>query len=61
MLDLSMNLGKGFGILYDESGKVIKSIDDLFINQKLNILLEDGKLKTIITNIDKGGLLDGRN
>ena len=61
MLDLSMNLGKGFGILYDESGKVIKSIDDLFINQKLNILLEDGKLKTIITNINKGGLLDGRN
>ena len=59
MLDLSMNLDKGLGILFDENGKKIKSIEDLFLDQKINILLKDGMIETVITRIDKGGFFDG--
>lgn len=54
-LNPNIHLEKGYGILYDENGVIIKSIDDLTINQEINIMLKDGKIRTKITYIEEGG------
>lgn len=53
LLNPRYSLDKGYGILYDINGVIIKSIDELNINDKINILLKDGTIKTIVINIDK--------
>ncbi len=55
-LNPNIHLEKGYGILYDENGVIIKSIDDLTINQEINIMLKDGKIRTKITYIEEGGV-----
>lgn len=58
-LNPSIHLDKGFGLLYDGEGKIIRTIDELSINQEINIMLKDGKVRTLITKVDKGGVSDG--
>ena len=55
VLNPSLSLDKGYGILYNSQGKLIKTIDELNIDDELNILLKDGTIKTLITKVDKGG------
>lgn len=55
ILNPSLSLDKGYGILYNNQGNVIKTVDDLVIDDELNILLKDGTIKTLIIKVDKGG------
>jgi len=48
LLDPMIPLEKGFGLLTDEDGNIVKSIKSLNLNDKLNIRMLDGKLKTVI-------------
>lgn len=59
LLNPNLNLDKGFGMLYDENGTKIRSIEELSLDKKIKLLLKDGKVEAVITNIDKGGVLDG--
>ncbi len=53
LLNPRHSIDKGFGVLYDTRGNIIKSIDDMKINDEINILLKDGTIKTLIIHIDK--------
>ncbi len=55
LLNPLLALDRGCGILIHNNGKLIKSIDEVTIDEDINILLKDGKLKTIVKAIDKGG------
>lgn len=59
ILNPSLSLDKGYGILYNKQGKVIKTIEELSVDEELNILLKDGVIKTLIIKVDKGGNPNG--
>lgn len=56
LLNPKIGLDKGCGILIDNSGKLIKSVDDAQLGQEINIILKDGSFKSTVKSIDKGGL-----
>ncbi|WMM26914.1 exodeoxyribonuclease VII large subunit [Tissierella sp. MB52-C2] len=58
ILNPLLALGRGYGILMDKEGKLIKSIEDAILDEEINILLKDGRISTIVKAIDKGGLVD---
>lgn len=53
LLNPRHSIDKGFGILYDTNGNIIKSIDDLKVSDEISILLKDGTIRTLIIHIDK--------
>ena len=57
LLNPLLALDRGYGILIDNQGNLIKSIDDTTIDEEINILLKDGKIRSIIKSIDKGELV----
>ncbi len=59
LLNPVLSLDKGYGILVNRDGKAIKTIDDLNIDDEIRIILKDGEVKTLILQIEKGGILDG--
>lgn len=54
VLNPTLGLDKGYGILTDESGKLIKSIEDVNINDNITIDLSDGKIRTNVLRIQGG-------
>lgn len=52
------SLDRGYGIVTDLDGNVIKSIDFIDIDEELNIMLKDGIIKVKVVNINKGELCD---
>lgn len=59
LLNPNISLEKGFGILYKQDGKAIKSIDEINLDEEIRILLKDGELKTLVLEIEKRGVVDG--
>ena len=53
LLDPRYSLDKGYGILYDVDGNIVKSIDELKIGYEINILLKDGTIRTVIIDLEK--------
>lgn len=58
LLNPLLALDRGCGILIDDKGNFIKSIDDTRLNEEVNILLKDGRIRSIVKGIDRGGLGD---
>lgn len=58
--DKYISLENGFGIIYNNDNKTIKSIDDINLKDDLSILLKDGILEVIVSKINKRGEEDGR-
>lgn len=48
-----ISLDKGYGIIHDIDNIIIKTVDDINLKDKLNILLKDGILEVIVTDIYK--------
>lgn len=48
-----ISLDSGYGIIHNRNNDVINSIDEIKIEDKLSILLKDGILKVIVTDINK--------
>lgn len=45
---------KGYGIITDSEGGIIKSVEDINIGDLINIILKDGKIKTSVIELEKG-------
>ena len=58
LLNPSLGIDKGYGVLINKKGNTIKSIDEVDLNEEINILLKDGTIGSIVKSIDKGGLID---
>ena len=58
LLNPLLALDRGYGILMNKDGKLIKSIENVILNEEIDILLKDGQINTIVKAIDKGGLAD---
>ncbi|MBU5254877.1 exodeoxyribonuclease VII large subunit [Tissierella praeacuta] len=54
VLNPRLALDRGYGILTDNKGKLVKSIDNIVVDEEINILLKDGKIKSIVRGVDKG-------
>lgn len=52
-------LDNGYGIIADEKGNIIKSIENVKIGEEITIMLRDGKIKSQIKHIDERSALDG--
>ena len=59
ILNPTFSLDKGYGILYNQAGKVLKDIDEISINEEISILLKSGIVKTLVIKKDKGGIANG--
>ena len=59
LLDPILGLKQGYGILIDQDNKLVKSISELTLNDRINIFMRDGKLEATINNIETGDIVDG--
>lgn len=48
-----ISLDQGYGIVYNMDNKMIQSIDDINLKDKLSILLKDGILEVMVTEINR--------
>ena len=55
LLNPNSSLDRGYGVLTDEKGNLIKSIKEVNINEELKILIKDGIIKAKVVNIEEGG------
>lgn len=56
LLNPTISLEKGHGILLDEEGYPIRSVEDMRIEDRIRILMKDGSIKAVIEEIeDKRG------
>lgn len=53
LLNPSLSLESGYGLLTDLNGKTIKSIDSIRLNESINIKIKDGSLKVVVIEIEK--------
>lgn len=53
LLNPSIGLDNGCGILLDQNGFLIRSIDEVSLNENIAIIMKDGKLNTKVTKIHK--------
>ena len=53
LLNPSIGLDNGYGILLDERGFLIRSIDQISLDENIDIIMKDGKLSTKVTKIHK--------
>lgn len=58
--DKYLSLDTGFGIVYDKNNRMIKSINDICLKDKLSILLKDGILEVVVSQINRRGDSDGK-
>lgn len=56
--DRFISLDNGLAIIYDEDRTMIKSIENLKVDDKMNVLLKDGIIEARITNLNKRGSTD---
>ncbi|NLY44537.1 MAG: exodeoxyribonuclease VII large subunit [Tissierella sp.] len=59
LLNPTLSLDRGNGILLDKDGLLIKSIDDIIIGDDINILMKDGTITTLVKDVSKGEVHDG--
>lgn len=59
LLNPLLGLDKGGGILINPQGNLIKSIDEVRLGDEISILLKDGRMETIVKDIQKGGQIGG--
>lgn len=59
LLNPILSLDRGNGILLDKEGILIKSIEDITIDDTLHILMRDGNITTLVKNVSKGEEYDG--
>ncbi|WP_077367674.1 exodeoxyribonuclease VII large subunit [Anaerosalibacter sp. Marseille-P3206] len=50
---------RGYGILTDESDKLIKSVEDISIGEGFSVLLKDGTIKARVEKVKKGEYSNG--
>ncbi len=55
LLNPTISLEKGHGILLNKNGFIIKSVEDLIIEDTLKILMKDGSIKAIVKEIEREG------
>ena len=53
-------LAKGYAIIEDEAGKILKSKDSFEENKEIKISMEDGYVKGNFTPTEKGGFYNGK-
>lgn len=53
------SVNRGYSILLDEDGKVIKTVDNLKIDDKFTIILKNGMIEGKVVKINKGEFEDG--
>lgn len=56
LLNPSLGLDKGYGILLNNSGNLIRQINQVHIDENIKIILKDGQLTTKVISIDMEGL-----
>lgn len=61
ILNPRLAIDKGYGIVLDNKGNFVRSIDDIELGDEINIVLKDGKILSIVKNIDKGEKIDELN
>ncbi len=59
LLNPTLGLDKGNGIIIDEKGRIIKSVDEISIDDTISIILKDGSVKTLVKDVTKGVESDG--
>lgn len=59
ILNPSISLEKGRGILLNKDGHLIKSIFDVSIDEELKIVMKDGSLNVAVQKIEGGSFKDG--
>lgn len=59
LLNPTISLEKGYGILFNKDGKTIKNIDEINKDEEISILLKDGLVKTLVLDVERGGANDG--
>ena len=53
LLNPSLSLQSGYGLLTDLDGNIIKTIDSIRLNEIINIKVKDGELKVVVKEIEK--------
>lgn len=53
VLNPRLGLEKGYGILLDRSGNIIKSVESLKEKEEISIILKDGKIKSTVSSITR--------
>ena len=54
LLNPNIAIDKGYGIIIDNRGKLVKSIDSVKLGDEIGIILRDGKVLSRVENIDEG-------
>lgn len=54
LLNPTLSIEKGNGILIDADGKLIKSVEDISIGDRIDIVMRDGNIKALIEDFSKG-------
>lgn len=54
LLNPSLSLESGYGLLTNSYEEMIKSIDSISLNEEINITIKDGRLKVMVIEIEKG-------
>ena len=58
LLNPTLGLDKGCGVLINKKGNTIKSINEVSLDEEISILLKDGTIGSLVKSIDKGGFID---
>lgn len=53
LVDPELAIKMGYGIITDEKGNIVKSINNMKVDRELYITLKDGKLKSVIKDIER--------
>lgn len=61
LLNPNIAIDKGYGIIIDNRGKLVKSIDSVKLGDEIGIILRDGKVLSRVENIDEGEKIDEFN
>ena len=54
LLNPTISLDRGNGILLDKDERLIKSVDEVSIDDTINILMRDGRITTLVKYVSKG-------
>ncbi|MBE6082598.1 MAG: exodeoxyribonuclease VII large subunit [Tissierellaceae bacterium] len=50
------SIKRGYGVIYDDKGRVVKSVEEIKVGDNFNVLLKDGMIKGKVAKIQKGVL-----